>query len=490
MRPVGGAIFGWLGDTVGRKTALEISIVLMLIPSVTIALLPGFSSLGAGATALLVVLRLCQGIAVGGELVTAFVFVAEQAPSRRSAPFWTALVLGGSNCGTLLGIGVVAVVRNSMSRSALYRYGWRLCFALGLPLGLVGVVLRRGIHGAEEPEELANASHNPLARVWRSKRREVVCVAGVVSLWCGGFYSAHIWMGIYFSERIGGLKPIKHGYAVNAGMLAVLCILFVPYAHHARAAPSLPTDANARQALLRGQLGVAIVSLPAFGLLAVSRTQLAAVLAQFAFALSLASFGAGMPYFLVATFPPHIRVAAIGIAYNIAQALFGGTAPVVMTALARIHPVLPGLGLALLAIVSHASLRALDALKNTVQHQEHVSLEFAQTGKDDGERNDNQHEHKKSAMGSSAIQTGFDQCTEERDPQYDDRDSPNNLISSPTPVSSSPKPAFPPQAPTPAPASMKCIDRRVGPTTATSSLHRDLPRDKLVDSTSRTAEFV
>lgn len=489
MRPIGGAIFGWLGDTVGRKTALELSIVLMLIPSVTIALLPGFSSIGGGATALLILLRLCQGIAVGGELVTAFVFVAEQAPSRQSAPFWTALVLGGSNSGTLLGIGVVAIVRNSMSRSALYRYGWRLCFALGLPLGLIGVILRRGIHGAEEPEELA-ISHNPLAGVWRSKKREVLCVAGVVSLWCGGFYSAHIWMGIYFSERIGGLKPIRHGYAINAGMLAVLCILFVPYAHHARAAPNVPTDANARLALLRGQLGVAIVSLPAFGLLAVSRTQLAAVLAQFAFALSLASFGAGMPYFLVAAFPPHIRVAAIGIAYNIAQALIGGTAPVVMTALTRIHPVLPGLGLALLALLSHASLRALDALKSTEQHEGPVSLEFAQICKDDDGRHDNQHEHQNTTLDSSNRQTGFDRCNQGCDPRISDRDASNESSTSPKPESYMPTPSLPPAAPTPSSSSITCIDKRIGLTTGTSGLHNDLARDKSVDSASLTADFV
>lgn len=387
MRPVGGAIFGYVGDVFGRKLALEISIVMMLVPSVAIGLLPGFSAIGGISTGLLVALRLCQGMAVGGELVTAYVFVAEQAPNRKNAPMWTGLVLDGSNCGTLLGIGVVAIVRVSLSRDELYRWGWRLCFMLGFPLGVAGVILRRGI-GDEEPELIAVAPRasaqavsqgettetktdgscetsrkNPLVEVWKHRRLEMACVAGVCSLWCGGFYTSFVWMGIYYSDRIGQ-DPIPHGYAINAAMLFVLCLLFVPCAMSTRG----QRDLNARAAMVRGQLGLGVVSIPAFVLLTFWRTPTAAVIAQAAIAPFLASFGAGMPFFLVYAFPPNVRVVAIGLAYNVSQAIFGGMAPIAMTAAAKRHPVLPGIILVLVSLCSFLSLRALDAIATSTGH--------------------------------------------------------------------------------------------------------------------------
>ncbi|KAJ8603284.1 hypothetical protein CTAYLR_006951 [Chrysophaeum taylorii] len=360
MRPVGGLMFGWIGDTLGRKIALEMSIAMMLVPSVAIGLLPGYSSIGGFATAALVVLRLCQGVAVGGELVTAYVFVAEHAPSRRGAAAWTGLVLDGSNCGTLLGIGMVAVTRAVLSRRDLYRLGWRLCFCLGLPLGATGIALRRGI-GNHEPELIKETGRNPLLEVWRTRRAEVASVAGVSALWCGGFYTSFIWMGLFYAERVSGSDPVRGAYAVNAAMLAVLCMLFVPMALTTR------TDdprAGARRALVRGQLGMLLVSMPAFAIVSASRSTPAAIFAQLLIAPCLASFGAGMPYFLVCSFPPEIRVAAIGIAYNVSQALFGGTAPLVQTALAEVHPVLPGVALSFFALLSYLSLRALERIRN------------------------------------------------------------------------------------------------------------------------------
>lgn len=379
MRPIGGLIFGWLGDVWGRKLALELSIFVMLVPSLCIGFLPGYASIGATATGLLCILRLLQGIAVGGELVTAYVFVAEHAPSARTAPAWTGLVLDSANCGTLLGIGAVATVRALLSRKQLYRFGWRLCFWFGFPLGAAGLLLRRGIG---DTPEFVGAKENPLWVVWATRRLEVLLVAGVSSLWCGGFYTCFVWMPFFYKET-----NVQGAFFVNAVMLVVLVVLFVPAALSTRPECGSKPDSNAKRALRRGQYLMFFIAVPGFLCLAHSRSAFAAVIVQFLFGCSLASFGAGMPFFLVHAFAVDVRVAAIGLAYNIAQALFGGTAPLLQTALVRIHPVLPGVVLSLLAVFSHVSLAVFDGLSPSLVPDDdgkaHVELATLTTHDDD-----------------------------------------------------------------------------------------------------------
>jgi len=440
MRPLGGAIFGYLGDTVGRKRALELSIVIMVIPSFCIGLLPTYDAAGWLATMLLVFLRLVQGVAVGGELVTAYAFVAEHAPNKVDAPAWTGLVLDSANCGTLSGIATVAIFRIALTPKQLRSAGWRFVFFMGLPIGLAGLVLRKNIEDSpefiqemnsgaltpprpiigEQKESLSPlpnavttattkktetglaavasaeegdsssfsaaaassasssassstrrkkqfllfptlAETNPLKLVYTVYLVETFLVAGVASMWCGGFYATFVWMTFYYSYGLAGLEPVPQGPAVNAGMLAVLCLLFVPMAYSTRATDSTKApDVNARRALKRGQLGLMVVSLPVFAIVGHYRTPASAVFGQLLFGLCLSSFGAGLPFFMVHAFPLKVRVAAIGAAYNISQAIFAGAAPIVMTALLEKNKLLPGLFLVLLGAFSFAMLHVYE----------------------------------------------------------------------------------------------------------------------------------
>jgi len=120
-------------------------------------------------------------------------------------------------------------------------------------------------------------------------------------------------------------------------------------------------DTNARRALKFGQLGFGLCSLPAFAILQIeSRRQICAVVAQGTLAVSLASFGCGLPFFLVQAFPVDCRVAGIGASYNLSQALFASAAPIVMTALLSTNPLLPGLALVILAFLSFVALHTYE----------------------------------------------------------------------------------------------------------------------------------
>src|SRR5262245_34384631 len=149
MRPLGGVIFGHIGDHVGRKAALTISVLAMAIPTFLIGILPGYSTLGPTAAVLLVILRMIQGLSVGGEYMTSIVFLVEGAGRKHQgfAGSWSGF---GAVGGILLGSAVSALVTLTFSPEAVHRWAWRLPFLIGLFVGLAGLYVRR--HVTEPPK--------------------------------------------------------------------------------------------------------------------------------------------------------------------------------------------------------------------------------------------------------------------------------------------------------------------------------------------------
>ena len=132
---------GRIGDTVGRKKALEVSIALMLLPSFLIGCLPSYQLWGMKTTILLIILRLMQGLAVGGELVGAYIYTIE-ATGGKDRGFWGAMCKASGNLGTTLGMGVAALLRCFLSKEDLHSWGWRLPFLSGILFGVIGIWLR------------------------------------------------------------------------------------------------------------------------------------------------------------------------------------------------------------------------------------------------------------------------------------------------------------------------------------------------------------
>src|ERR671935_1568511 len=141
MRPVGGALIGHIGDSFGRRAALTFSVAAMAIPTFLIGLLPGYATLGLLAPVLLTLLRMVQGLSVGGEYTSSMVFLVERATEGRRG-LMGALISCGASGGILLGSAVGAGFAASMSVPALDAWGWRIPFLLGLAVGLAGHFLR------------------------------------------------------------------------------------------------------------------------------------------------------------------------------------------------------------------------------------------------------------------------------------------------------------------------------------------------------------
>lgn len=151
MRPLGGVVFGFIGDKYGRKKALQLSIFMMAIPTVLLGCLPTHEQLGITATLLLILLRLLQGISVGGEWVGSVSFLVEIAPPGKKGlqGSWT---LFGAIGGILLGSLVVTLMNNTLGNDAMLAWGWRIPFLAGILILIIGSWLRKGL--VESPDFL------------------------------------------------------------------------------------------------------------------------------------------------------------------------------------------------------------------------------------------------------------------------------------------------------------------------------------------------
>jgi MHS family proline/betaine transporter-like MFS transporter len=327
MRPLGGLVFGHIGDRVGRKRALELSVLLMAVSTTVLGLLPTYATIGVWAPLLLTVIRLFQGLSIGGEYVGSMSFLTEHAPPGRRGFIgsWsgTSVVLG-----SLLGSGTAALCTGLLSESQLASWGWRIPFLAGLLLGALGFWLRIGV--AESPHFLhaqrsGGLAENPIAEALRRDGRAILTTLGLTGLSSVGFYLPFVWMATWLSQI--NHPPLPEGQALTASTIALLALLLLT------PLSALISDRVGRRPMfLASAIGFALFTDPIFRLLSAG-TFPAAVLGGLAFAAINGLFAGSMAATMVELFPTRTRYTGIAIGYNVGQALLGGTAALVATAL-------------------------------------------------------------------------------------------------------------------------------------------------------------
>ncbi|MET9018451.1 MFS transporter [Actinopolymorpha sp. NPDC004070] len=322
VRPLGGLIWGPLGDRLGRKHVLALTILLMSGATLAVGLIPSYKSIGLWAPALLVILRMIQGFSTGGEYGGAATFMAEYAPSRRRGFFGSFLEFGtlsGFSLGALLMLGCSL----ALGDETMHAWGWRLPFLVAAPLGLIGVYLRSKLEDTPVFQELEKSGekekiHHPFRSLITEYWRPILQLGGLVIALNVVNYTLLTYMPTYLKTQIG-LSANWSLVVPIIGMLAMM--LFVPFAGGF-------SDRFGRKPmwwLSLGGLFVAVV--PMFLLMA---TNVVGAVIGFAvlgllYVPQLATISATFP----AMFPTHIRYAGFAIAYNVSTSLFGGTAPAV-----------------------------------------------------------------------------------------------------------------------------------------------------------------
>ncbi len=323
MRPIGGAIFGYIGDRLGRKRALELSVALMALPTTLLGCLPTHAQIGITASLLLVLLRLVQGVSVGGELVGSISFVTEIAPSGRRG-FLGSLSFSSATTGILLGSAAATIVHGLSSPAFLQTWGWRLPFLGGCVVGGLGFWMRRGMEETGDFERAKRAGaveRNPVLEALRTMPGRILHLAAVVLVVGGGFYMLFVWWPTYLTQIIE--PPVPHALMVNTISMLVLIVL-VP-------AAGWLSDLMGRRAVLVAALGGLLVATyplfvwtdhGAFG---------PALRAQVLFAVLMSGAMGPIAAVAVEMFPTRTRFSGIAVGYNLTMAVIGGTAPLVST---------------------------------------------------------------------------------------------------------------------------------------------------------------
>jgi MFS transporter, MHS family, proline/betaine transporter len=315
MRPVGGALFGWVGDRFGRKQALIWSVLAMAFPSFFIGILPGTATIGLAAPVLLLLFRLLQGLAVGGEYMASAVFLVEgaEAGKRGWMGSWGPI---GATAGVLLGSAAGAIVNAAMSPEAVMAYGWRIPFIVGLGVGLGGLAIRR--HYIERVPHQAPAK-SPLGEAFRTHWRTMLHLVSLVAAITVGFYTTFVYSATWL-EQVAQV-PARTALEINTVAMA-LSLLVLPVS-------GLVSDRIGRRPVLVVTAGaLMLLAYPLMALMA--RGQPGGILAgQVGLALLVAANGGLMPATMAELAPWRVRCTVLSVAYNMGVAVLGGTTPLV-----------------------------------------------------------------------------------------------------------------------------------------------------------------
>lgn len=328
MRPLGGIIFGYIGDHIGRKKALLWSIYLMSFPTFAIGCLPTYAQIGWLAPLLLTVIRLLQGLSMGGEFTGSIVFIVEHAEGKRRG-FYGSFAPFSAVLGLLMGSGIAALLSFALPAEHLTSWGWRIPFALSILGGWLGSYMRRTLGDPAAFEENKKTKHAKKAfffkELFSQHRKSLITVFLVDLLVAIGFYLIVTFLVGYLEQFIG--LPRHTALLINT-LSTVVFALTIPLT-------GFFLDTWGRKPLMIGAaLGFAFLSVPLFhGLLSGYVPLILG--ASMGLSCLMGVYFAAIPAILVESFPARLRYSGISIAHNLSMALFGGSAPFLVTWMIR-----------------------------------------------------------------------------------------------------------------------------------------------------------
>ena len=316
MRPIGGWLFGRIADTRGRKTSMVISVILMCAGSLMIACLPTYATIGVWAPVLLVVARMIQGLSVGGEYGTTATYMSEVA-LRGQRGFFSSFQYVTLIGGQLLAVLVVVALQQTLDDAELRAWGWRIPFVIGAATAVVALMLRRTLSETSNAATRESKNAGSVSALFRHHKAAFFTVLGFTA---GGsliFYTFTTYMQKYLVNSAG--MSIKTASAIMTGCLFLyMCLQPVFGALSDRIG-------RRNNMLLFGVFGTLAV-VPILSVLQhVTNPYIA--FALISLALAIVSFYTSISGIVKAEmFPPEVRALGVGLAYAVANAIFGGSA--------------------------------------------------------------------------------------------------------------------------------------------------------------------
>lgn len=361
VRPLGGILCGYLGDRIGRQRTLVIVLMLISGSTVGIGVLPTYSAMGLAAPLLLLLLRLAQGFSAGGESAGAMSFVAEYSPEGRRGAL-TSYAQLGSYVSLLLGAVVTTALTESLGPTAMTAWGWRIPFLLAVPMAVIGFYIRSRLDETPKFQQLQRDSgraRNPLKETFASARqRKAVVLAIMIPVLNGtGYYVLFTYMPTYLNKTLH--------FSVVQGLLITVCslvaiIIAIPLAGRL-------SDRIGRKRTIAGSaLSLVVLGYPCYWMLTKGSVGLA-VVGGVLMSVLFAGHTGVIHIVLVELFPTRLRYTAYALGYNISTAVFGGSAPFLMTYLISVtgNGSMPAYYLVLTAAVTALAVRRIPETAHT-----------------------------------------------------------------------------------------------------------------------------
>jgi MHS family proline/betaine transporter-like MFS transporter len=336
VRPLGGMVFGPLGDKIGRKQILSITMIMMAVGTFAIGLIPPHASIGLWAPALLIFFRMVQGFSTGGEYGGASTFIAEYAPDKRRGFFGSFLEFG-TLAGYVGASGLVVLLTSLLTEEQMLDWGWRVPFLVAAPLGFIGLYLRLRldetpafqkleggqVRASEAADAVETSATGDLRKIFTRYWRPLLLCVALVAAYNVTDYMLLSYMPTYLSEELG--------YGTNHGLLILLVVMVLQMCLM-NLVGRLSDRFGRKPLLMTGMLGFLFLSVPSFLLIRQGSVVLIA-LGLLLLGLSLVTMLGTMSSALPAIFPTQVRYGSLSVAYNLSTSLFGGTTPLVITAL-------------------------------------------------------------------------------------------------------------------------------------------------------------
>jgi MFS family permease len=324
-KPLSGLVFGHLGDRLGRKKMLLLTMFLMAFATIGVGLLPTYATIGIWAPIALIVLRFAQGISQGGEWGGAVLMAAEHAPPKR-VMFFASFAQLGSPAGLLMALLMFRAV-STLPQQDFLAWGWRVPFLASFVLLIIGLVIRASVTESPDFEQVSRAgkiARFPVAEAIRTAWYPILLAAGISVIGTGGFYFTNVFLVSYVTQHLSLDRTM-----VLDCLLYVTIIQFISQPISALVAERI---GDARFLKLAAAFGM-LVPYPMFVLVS-SGVPLTIVLGISLAVVTLAGVYAVMAGYLSAAFPPRIRYSCISIGYQLGSAVSAGATPLVATTLA------------------------------------------------------------------------------------------------------------------------------------------------------------
>ncbi|WP_245799271.1 MFS transporter [Virgibacillus siamensis] len=325
VRPFGGLFFGMLGDRLGRKRILAITLIIMAFATLSIGLIPTYSSIGITAPILLLAARLVQGFSAGGEYSGAMTFIAESTADKKRGFLSSGLEVG-TLVGYITGAGIVTLLTFVLGSETMHDWGWRIPFFIAAPIGIIGFYLRSNLEETpafeSKTEEAGNEDRKAsLKNIFVYHRRSLLIGLGLVSFYNTVYYVILTYMPSHLNAVLG--------YGDTKGLLLILVVMVIMIPFVLTAGYFSDRIGNKR-IIMFGLSGMIILSVPSFLLIGSGNNWLV-FLGLLILGALLASFQGVMPSLLPSLFFTEVRYGSLAITYNVATSVFGGTAPLVVS---------------------------------------------------------------------------------------------------------------------------------------------------------------